>query len=565
MRRLWILTVALCLLPAFGMQAQEYTQPPVTVSKEKVRGSDGNVYYSHVVLEKQTLFSISKAYGVTIDQIYDANPTLDLRSEGLKKNAIILIPAVASAAETAAAPLMQTQTPVQASKDEFISHTVRWYEDINDIAKKYDVSVDVIMQANNLTSKKLKNRQKILIPKDPVAFLASRHAPAQEETVKEAEPVVAEVPAETVTVPEEEPEVQPEPEKQSRTWRFPSIFGSNRKTTVSTVLLLPMRNSTSMDFYCGFLMAVKELGEKGIGSELNVYDVSGGALPVTESRLEDADVVIGPIAPADLTKVLNLADGRAAIVSPLDQKATPLVMTHRNLIQAPASLAAQYSDVIRWVREDRQDNDKVLVVSERSNEPSEFHGMIDASGLEYTPFSYSILQGRGITNSLGNSLTRDGVNRIILDSESEAFVTDVVRNLSLLIHNRYQIVVYCPSKVRSFDTIDVEYLHNVNLHVSMSYFIDYDSPKVRDFLLTYRGLYGTEPNQFAFQGYDLATFFIQTVADHGDRWIDRLDRIDRREGLQADFQFMEAGGGGLVNHGIRRAVYNPDFSIKIVR
>ena len=31
-----------------------------------------------------------------------------------------------------------------------------------------------------------------------------------------------------------------------------------------------------------------------------------------------------------------------------------------------------------------------------------------------------------------------------------------------------------------------------------------------------------------------------------------------------DPSFM-AGHGGLVNHSIRRAVYNPDFSIKIVR
>ena len=104
MRRLWILTVTLCLLPVFGMQAQEYTQTPVTISKEKVRGSDGNVYYSHVVLDKQTLFSISKAYGVTIEEIYDANPAANLRTEGLKKNAIILIPVQSSAPQAVATP-----------------------------------------------------------------------------------------------------------------------------------------------------------------------------------------------------------------------------------------------------------------------------------------------------------------------------------------------------------------------------------------------------------------------------------------------------------------------------
>ena len=514
------MVVCLFLLPSCGLLAQEYTQPPVVVSKEKVRNSDGKVYYSHVVLEKQTLFSISKAYGVTVDDIINANPAMNLRTEGLKKNAIILIPDTGTLPEAAPQTAPAVQTP--ENPDDFISHTVRWYEDINDIAKKYGVSVEVIMQANNLTTTKLKNRQKLLIPKDPVRFLAERH-PAEP---KQLEIRVDDL-SSLVVPPEEEPEEEEEvveQEPQGRRWRFPNIFGSTRKSTVNTVLLLPMRNSTSMDFYSGFLMAVKELGEAGVGSELSVYDVSNGALPVTASQLEEADVVIGPIAPADLTKVLDLAGNRTVVVSPLDQKATSLLPDHRNLVQAPASLAAQYEDVIRWVREEKGAGDKVTVISERNNAQSEFYTMIEQSGLEFTPFSYSILQGRSIVTSLGNTLSRDGVNRIIVDSESEAFVSDVVRNLALLQHNRYELVMYSPSKIRSFDTIDVENLHSVSLHVSMSYFIDYDNAKVRDFLLTYRGLYGTEPNQFAFQGYDLAKYFIQAVADNGDAWIDRLEK-----------------------------------------
>ena len=556
------MVVCLFLLPSCGLLAQEYTQPPVVVSKEKVRNSDGKVYYSHVVLEKQTLFSISKAYGVTVDDIINANPAMNLRTEGLKKNAIILIPDTGTLPEAAPQTAPAVQTP--ENPDDFISHTVRWYEDINDIAKKYGVSVEVIMQANNLTSTKLKNRQKLLIPKDPVRFLAERH-PAEP---KQLEIRVEDLSSLVVPPEEEEPEEEEEvveQEPQGRRWRFPNIFGSTRKSTVNTVLLLPMRNSTSMDFYSGFLMAVKELGEAGVGSELSVYDVSNGALPVTASRLEEADVVIGPIAPADLTKVLDLTGNRTVVVSPLDQKATSLLPDHRNLVQAPASLAAQYEDVIRWVREEKGAGDKVTVISERNNAQSEFYTMIEQSGLEFTPFSYSILQGRSIVTSLGNTLSRDGVNRIIVDSESEAFVSDVVRNLALLQHNRYELVMYSPSKIRSFDTIDVENLHSVSLHVSMSYFIDYDNAKVRDFLLTYRGLYGTEPNQFAFQGYDLAKYFIQAVADNGDAWIDRLENLDSTQGLQTDFHFLDVRGGGLVNHGIRRAVYNPDYTIRFVK
>ena len=513
MKRLLTLIATIAVLGCAQALAQDYVPTPVTVSREKVK-LNGKVYLSHVVLEKQTLYSISKAYGVTEEDLYEANPSL--RETGLQKNAILLVPY-----REEAAPAVQDYT----------EHIVRWYEDINDIARRYGVTVKDIMDAET-EEEKAEHAGEPLPPVPPV-------------TVEE------EVKADTL-------EVVPDSTLLSMRTRGSARFS----------LILPLRaaaggSEMNMDFYSGVLMAMKDLEEEGVKVHMNVYDLNAGIPPVEE--LVKDDFVLGPVASRDLEAILQRVEGRVPVISPLDQKAASLVVEHRNLVQAPASLAAQFSDVIRWVREDRQAGDKVVVISERNGVQSEFYGMIEASDLEFIPFSYSILQGRGITSSLGGTLTRDGVNRIILDSESEAFVTDVVRNLSLLIHNRYPIVVYSPSKVRSFDTIDVEYLHNVNLHVSMSYFIDYDSPKVRDFLLAYRGLYGTEPNQFAFQGYDLASYFIQTIAEFGDSWIDKLDRISRKEGLQADFQFVEAGHGGLVNHSIRRAVYNPDFSIKIVR
>ena len=67
--------------------AQAYAPVPVTISKEKVK-IDGNICYSHIVLEKQTLYSISKAYNVSIEDIYRFNPTL--KETGLKKNGIIV-------------------------------------------------------------------------------------------------------------------------------------------------------------------------------------------------------------------------------------------------------------------------------------------------------------------------------------------------------------------------------------------------------------------------------------------------------------------------------------------
>ena len=85
-----LLWTALCLITSPGVNAQTYTPVPVQVSQEKVR-LNGKIYYSHPVQDRQTLFGIAKAYGVSVDDLYAANP-------GLKPNLLrvgqkLIIPA----------------------------------------------------------------------------------------------------------------------------------------------------------------------------------------------------------------------------------------------------------------------------------------------------------------------------------------------------------------------------------------------------------------------------------------------------------------------------------------
>lgn len=549
-RVLLILAATLCLIfPSGSMaQAQEYTQTPVTVSKEKIRDNDGKVYYSHVVQERQTLFSIAKAYGVSIDDIYEANKDLDIRNQGLKKNSILRIPATGTAAP-AETTVKQTVTETAgAVRDAVVTHVVKWYEDIEDIAASYKVSVEDILKANNLKSRKLKSRQTLKIP-------ASATEAVQEQ------PLAEEVAAEDVETEEK-----------------PSIIDSivdffTGRNEVNAVLMLPLNASgtpsgNNMDFYCGFLMGVRDLGDKGISTNLSVYDVANGSMPITSSKLEETDVVVGPISTADLTKLLEINHAGVPVVSPLDQKAEALVDGHRNFIQSPSSYNVQYDDICRWIKSDLIPGDKVIVISEKGAKSTSItnsvSSMLTSLGVTFSPYSYSILQGRSISDDLVR-LMGSGTNRFIIASDSEAFVNDAVRNLSQLKFLKHEIVLYSSSRIRSFNTIDVENFHAVNMHASLSYYINYDDPDVRRFLLEYRALYNTEPTQFAFQGYDLASFFIGAVAEYGSKWEKALVTKDEETLLQNTFLFAEQEDGGLVNQGIRRIVYESDYRIRAIK
>lgn len=568
-RYLTALAASLCLTAAFqsGASAQDYATPQVVVSADKVRYG-GKIFYTHVVQGRQTLYSISKAYNVTIQEIYDANPTLHLDTEGLKKDQIILIPikegvtgkerkenkepAVNTKVETTSAKVEDQATRQENGSDEYFTHRVKWFEDLTSIARKYMVSKESIMNINGMTSDKVKRKDVIKIPRDPKKWensdaTAAGNYSATASTGKTDESLEANV-----------------EEKPADSW-FDKIFKPKREVEIS--LLLPFKASQKadpqmMDFYSGALLAAKDLGNDGVEVKLNVYDVAGGSIPVTEERFAQSDFVIGPVSNSDIARTVNASKGKSWIVSPLDPKAEALADTIPNVIQAPAPTSAQIKDMVRWIRSDMGASDKVLLISQKgastSGYPMEVINEVNHSGLQHSNFSFNILEGRSIMGRLAGLMTGTGTNRVVIASDSKAFVIEVVRLLYLVSSQKKDIVLYSTSRLRTYEEIDIEQLHSLNLHASVSYFVDYDSKDVQEFLMEYRALYNTEPSRSAFQGYDLMNYFSKLGSEN---W--RSDGYGKTEGkgLQSDFHLVKTSRGGYVNNAVRRVVYERDYSV----
>jgi LysM repeat protein/ABC-type branched-subunit amino acid transport system substrate-binding protein len=552
--------------------AQEYVAPPVTISKDKVK-LDGKAFYSHIVLEKQTLYSISKAYNISIDEIYKYNPSV--KENGLRKNDIIIIPVVPATTadykpeKATPKPIVQRepepQTQIKAEIEQKpaiqgeTTYTVSWYDDLRSIAEKFNVSEESIIAANNLKTRKLKNRQVLVIP-----------AKTQEETV--AEETYSEQPQAIETVEEEENESWDYfAEAQSIT---DLISSDTDQPEVVMSLVMPFKangksgSKNNLDFYSGVLLAARDLTDKGINIKLKIFDSANDSIKIDTKDLKNSDVIIGPVSTKEISMIQSLTAEACPIVSPLDQRVESLASKNRYIIQAPTSQQAQFADLVNWIKEDRQDDDKVIIISEKGARQSDngkaIISVVNSQGVEYIPFSYSILEGRNIQGVLESKMTTTGTNRIIIASESEAFVNDAVRNLNLIYHNKFKVVLYAPSKIRTFETIEIENLHNISLHTSLSYDIDYQSAETRSFIGKYRAMFGTEPSQFAFQGYDLATYFAEIIAEYQENWTSHLEEV-KAEMLQSTISFWSNGTGGYVNQGTRRIIYGKEYSVTAAR
>ena len=561
-RHIIAILASLCLLPAFTVKvhAQDYVAPKVEVSTEKVR-NNGKLYYSHIVKEKQTLYSISKAYGVTIQEIYECNQDLNLRTDGLKTGQVLLIPAKElpfkfEPVKTSNSKAAASQAAVSSQQeDEYFIHKVKWFEDINSIAKKYGVSKESIININGMTSEKLKRKQDLKIPIHPEKWEGANAQVVEPEPSKE--------------VPEEEKKDSlPEQRKTIDEISDDVIVKESAHAVVQTLLLPfndsePSGNKTScMDFYSGVLLAAKDLGEAGTDIELNVYDASQGAIPVSTEAISKSHFAIGPIKRAGLRKAVTVCDGNTWVVSPLDLTVESLTDSIAGIIQAPTPTIYQIKDMVRWIKSDLKSSDKVIVIIPQGTNTAyaaQVEEEMNAIGLKHVTTTYG---------NVSPNMTTTGTNRIVLacnyNRSDRSFLSTTVRNLYGMLGKKADIVLYGTARLRTYDEIEVENLHKLKLHLCVQYYTENNSAAVERFNTAYRSLFNGEPSRSSYSGYDLMRYFTILAAKYGDNWPKGMEKV-RFTGLQSDFDLHRTESGSYVNQAVRRVLYMTNFTTKLVK
>lgn len=343
-------------------------------------------------------------------------------------------------------------------------------------------------------------------------------------------------------------------------------FLSEVPEMVKVSLLLPLKSNSAspsrnfMEYYCGALMAVRELGNNGYAIELNVYDTEDRSRPASYSMLEKSDIIIGPVKCEEIAGVLlNCPD--KYVISPIEPKAAALTDS-LNVIQAPSSWKEQTEEMVAWLKAECGPLDRIVVLKDNSD--SDKDGKVG--------YLLQLLQDSGLDYSQLSSVSGDalgqlpqGTLRFVVASEREVFVCSAINSISTIAsRGECPTVLYTTSSVRSLEGINAASLFNANTRMTTSYYVDYEDAEVKQFILDYRALFGNEPSSFAFSGYDTMTFHIEMCRKYGSRWIKRMHREEQWKGLQTDFKYNKSNSAGRINRAIRKVVYSPDFSIKLL-
>lgn len=169
-----------------------YAHPQDSIGIKTVNGKQ---YLMHKVTKGEGVYGISKKYGVTANDIYEANEGAD---KGIKIDQVLLIPrkGVTVSGSGPGKSSTTTTTASTVKKTEKKYHVVAAGQTLSAIAKKYNTTVADIKKWNNLKSDNINLGQKIIVGETTT-------------TVAETKPAVKETPAadtdETIGVTEDKP------------------------------------------------------------------------------------------------------------------------------------------------------------------------------------------------------------------------------------------------------------------------------------------------------------------------------------------------------------------------
>lgn len=607
-----ILTLLTLLLFSSILFSQEVE---VKISKDKVR-VDGKTYFVHLVQQGETLYSISKAYGVSQSDIAINNPDI---YAGLKVGQALKIPA----------KVKETQTD-----EDYIYHIVKRKETLFGISRMYNVSMDDILRLNPEAREGLKLSQTLRIPKKPISDIEQQPAVDSVEFIlhevqpseglfaisrkygvlpKEIEhynydlikdglklgttlripkpksvsvPEVVEVKVETDEQEKESPCINSytydgHPFNVALLLPFTQT-GSQIQTMVDDVDLKDFQESTglltqitqvSLEFYEGFLLALDTLKRLGISVNLNVHDTKRSPQEVAKilnsTDIEKSELVVGPYMLDEIKPVAQFAaKNNINFVSPIYSNKEGLA-DKQNVISVSQTLQNQLEIFVKNMKVDPSKNYLVIFDSTiwYSSSLRYFDSLLTQNftnaGIPFSRYNHKTAAYRSVDvqERLLKLLKRDTVNVVIVPSDDEPFVAEILGSLyAVKSYYNLNTEVYGPSRWRKLKNLPPDYLFALNTNIFSPFFVDYSQSDVKAFVEKYRVKFRSEPTQFSFLGYDVAFYFINALKEFGSGFSPCLPNYRLRT-LQTNFKFNTSKEGYMLNSNQFIVRYAPDFTI----
>jgi len=543
------------------------------------RQHDDTRFIYHIMKPGETVYSLSKLYGVSEYDIVANNPGIDITK--LSVGAEIAIPK---------REFMSNQQKFDDQENKYIYHKVLMGETLSSIAKQYGLTVRHLRKEN----------RDLKFPQvgDFVRIPGDKKAEIQEiELVK---------PDTVATVVEEVPE------KIVKSAFYTPV--KDLRGSLDVAVLLPFylsENSTrieidssrqvkgiktykeikqadnwiypeSLDFlelYQGILLAADTLRSMGLNINLHTYDIKSDTIEITRliksGKLSDMDLIIGPVYSHNLSIVSQYArELGIPVVSPVPLMNNSALINNPTLFMASSSLEIAQKALAKKISE-YYDHNIVFIHADSlgvDEDVKKFKNLIftelsyklpyeEIKFKEFLFYSRSMFNNDSI-NRLSHALSEQSKNIVIIASEEAPVISEVIDVVSGLAR-RFDVKLFGYPVIRELERLDQKELFDMEIMVYSPYWIDYSKENVKQFNSDFRQKFHTQPleKSYAWQGYDITYYFLSGLAMNGKNFI-RHPEIHNPELLQSDYDFRRnVPGNGFENQKLFMVRYSKDYQV----
>ncbi len=554
-------------------------------------------FITHTVQRKETLYSISRKYGVSLDDLYQANPGLTTQIK---------------IGQTIRVPKKKITKP-------YLVYSSYRKTTLKKIARLYRMDYVLLKTKNPIVEKKVLPGQAIIIPLDKDLIEQS----AQNESALNKPG--------NLFSPSENTETtsftgrciaRPHTKVFHVALMIPLYLEETDSLDINQFMLQDRKNFKSfrfIQFLEGALLATDSLQKQGMKLDLHVYDVdeklTKTSKVLSRPELKNMDLIIGPFYSRSFNQIALFANHfHIPIVNPLTfrneviqqfddvVKVKPENFYQNKLITSlvkntftdqkifliyqdsfqdateinrlrdslQSTLPATYKianiklvdygiKVTQREKEAEQkeqlNQDKIAGIDEIPPQPIQVNisdtlhpyfmenQRVDPETLKLFPedstqFDNTIVSIHYAYDSIhpfeeNASVLRN--NLIILYGTNKSFVMDAMNRLNIL-RDTFNIQMIGLPEWENFNNMDLKQMNNLNLTYPSSYFIDYQSPTIQSYQNLFKSTFYTDPNRYGVLGFDISYYFMESLFLYGNHMLNCLDK-NQRTGLSTQFHF----------------------------
>ncbi|HLU50752.1 MAG TPA: LysM peptidoglycan-binding domain-containing protein [Flavobacteriaceae bacterium] len=590
------------LNPEVALGLRENSVLIIPVSLQSDAGNEKISFKEHKVKRKETIFGIATDYGVTVDDIRKYNK--HLYSQELKKGETILIPVKTT---TIVSSQQGSSENLPAGK-----HLVQSKETKYGIARQYGITVEELEALNpaiygtdalpmgivlNVPTQKEENTSEEnsqVIEKDPnyeyytikpkegfyrmkVLFGLSEEEiialnPHAKDGLKAG--MVLKIPKKEISFAEESISNPFE--------KYPEVYLENRLKNFDTknvVVFLPLQlnriekdsvaatenllqNSASLrisvEFYKGVLLAAEFAKQKGISTNLYVFDyqeVGSNVNTFFDSKnIKDVDLVIGPLHQADVEKVSSgLEKKNIPVLSPLSNRQGKI---YDNFIHSIPSNTVLEDSMIEFIKNNQNGKNVVLICdNKKGNQKRKLTDNIP--GLKVLDAGSENFVRNDDISSL---LSKTSPNWVILETDKAILVSSVVNSLHNL-NKDYKTRLFTLDKNDAFDFREVSNMHLAGLNFTFAAVQKPNTDYSNAFFTAYKDLYKSYPNRFAVRGFDVTYDALLRLGFSDNIFETNQTLAGETVYIENKFNYVENPGGGYKNIAAYILQYTPELDI----